>query len=274
MKNNILYKKGITLFETLISTIIFGIIMILMFQMSSSFFKLFSANESEQAANSNFIKIYKQMHKEFIITDSRYIYTYNRKFDNTYHNIANRWIVFPVPTDDQGHLKGEGNSFNWKRIFIYYLSCTNSSCTECKKYFQKPNEKLKYCPDKNLIRLSYEYIGSNDKNFFALALYTLCNDINSYTLNYDGSFPKAKEYDISGYGKHNIFKYQSKKIIATDILDMIVKTSNKNIKIAISTVKKDEANKNMKYGKDDFTTEQFSRYVSNFEFSINTRNNN
>ena len=265
-------NRGFTLFETLVSTIVFGIIMILMFQLSSSFFKLFASSGSQNSINSKFIKAYTQMQKEFMITDAKYIYSYNNKFNNTYHNIQNKWFVFPVPTDKDGHFQGDGNTFNWKRIFIYYLSCTNSNCSECSKIFQDPNEKLKYCPEKNLIKLTYNYIGSNDKNFFASALYTFCDDINSYTLQYDRTFPICKPYNITEYGEYNIFKYYSKKIVATNILDMIVIPNKKNVKIKLSVVKNDEASKEANYGKSDFTTKEFSKFVNEFEFTINTRN--
>ena len=122
-------SRGITLLETLVSVTVFGIIMLVMFQMSSAFFKLFHNASSSQDMNSTFIKAYTQMQKDFMGTSGKYIYSYNQKFnDDTYKNIKNRWIVFPVATDQEGNFQGEGSSFNWKRIFIYYLNCTNESC--------------------------------------------------------------------------------------------------------------------------------------------------
>ena len=266
-------KQGFTLFETLVSTIVFGIIMVLMFQMSSSFFKLFNKSESQQAINSKFIKAYNQMQREFTITDVKYIYTYKNKFDNEYYKIQNRWIVFPVPTNKNGQFQGEGNSFNWKRIFIYYLICTNPECTECNKPFLKLEDTYKHCSDKQLIRLIYDYNGSNDKNFFASALYTFCNDISSYILSYDSTFPSNKTYKIINYNQErNIFKFAEKKIIANDIFDLNIKKNTKNVNISITSLKKEEINKEISYDTTDFTKKEYSKYINKFEFIINTRN--
>ena len=73
-------NRGFTLFETLVSTMVFGIIMILMFQMSSAFFRLFTTSTSKQSMNSKFIKAYTQMQKELLITDAKYIYTYKSTY--------------------------------------------------------------------------------------------------------------------------------------------------------------------------------------------------
>ena len=274
MKINKIYKKGITLFETLISTIIFGIIMILMFQMFSSFFKLFSASESQQSVNSKFIKAYNLMQREFMVTDAKNLYTYKYKFESGYKNIKNRWIVFPVPTNKSGQFQGEGNSFNWKRIFIYYLICTNPECTECNKTFLNLEESYKHCSDKQLIRLIYDYNGSNDRNFFASALYTFCDDITSYILSYDSTFPNNKTYKIVNYNQEkNIFKFAEKKIIATDIFDLNIKQDQKNVTILLSSLKKEEIKKEITYETTDFTKKENSKYINKFEFTINTRNN-
>ena len=146
-------NRGITLIETLISVTVFGIIMIVMFQMSSSFFKLFHESSSQQDMNSAFIKAYAQIKKDFMTTSGTYTYSYNEKFNNdTYKNIKNRWILFPVATDQDGHFHSEGKSFNWKRVFIYYLECTNQNCKECSKLFSTPEDLYKKYENRRLFR--------------------------------------------------------------------------------------------------------------------------
>ena len=280
-------NRGITLLETLISTVVFGIIMILMFNMSSSFFQLFTASESKQAVNTNFIKVFNQMQRDIMITDSNYIYTYNTKFDTLYRNIPNRWISFPVPTDNDGKFQGEGNSFNWKKIYIYYIKCTNANCPECPKEsygapktksspYNNQTDRYRLCSDKHLIRLAYEYIGSNDKNYVASALNAFNSDIASYTLPYDYKFfPDLKEYNVNNATKkQKLFKYLGKKVIATNILDMTnsVNIKKHNITITLSSVRKDEIKKKVEYGNTDFTISPNNKYVDNMEFTIIARN--
>ncbi len=270
MKNNIFYKKGITLFETLISTIVFGIIMILMFQMSSSFFKVFTTSTSKQSMNSKFIKAYTHMHKELLISDAKYVFTYK----NTSKNMKSRWILFPSPTDKDSIIKGEGSSFNWQRIYIYYLICKNSSCSECLGKSTTRDDPYKYCSDKELIRLIYDYTGSNDKYLFASSLSAIKDDISNYTLPYSSIlFPNTIEYEINGNKtKTTIGKFVEKRIIATDILDMDIKVKTNNIKIMISAVRKDDIKKEVNYGATDFTDESNLKFVDKIEFTIIPRN--
>ena len=277
MKNK---NNGFTLFETLISTIVFGILMILIFQISSAFFRIFTTSSSKQSMNSKFVKAYNQMQRELMITNIQYIYSYKSDLID----LKSRWMVFPVPTDENAIIQTEGNSFDWKRIFIYYLSCTNPNCPECptKKYSISDEEylseeKFKYCSDKQLIRLIYNYVDSNDRNYFSSALNEICNTISSYTLPYSSAlFPEDASYEIKGYNKNNkIIKFVEKRIIATDIFDMDITTDNKknNIKIMLSAVRKDEIKKEISYGTTDFTKEPFSsKFVDKIEFIVNTRN--
>ena len=262
-------NRGFTLFETLVSTIVFGIIMILMFQMSSAFFRLFTTSTSKQSMNSKFIRAYTQMQKELLITDSKYIYTYK----NSSTNMNYRWLLFPSPTDKDSIIKSEGSSFNWQRIYIYYLCCNNSSCTECPGKANKIEEPYKYCSDKQLIRLIYDYVGSNDRYFFSSAMSKIADDISHYLLSYNNNlFPTVAEYDINGYSNNEIMKFVEKRIIATDILDMDITTHTHNIKIMFSSVRKDDIKKILEYGTTDFTQEPGSKYVDKIEFTMPAKN--
>ena len=119
----------------------------------------------------------------------------------------------------------------------------------------------------------YDYNGSNDRNFFASALYTFCDDITSYILSYDSIFPNNKIYKIVNYNQEkNIFKFAEKKIIATDIFDLNIKQDKKHVTILITSLKKEEIKKEITYETTDFTKEENSKYINKFEFTINTRN--
>lgn len=257
-------SKGISLIETLVSVTVFGIIIVVMFQMSSAFFKLFNSASSRQDMNKTFIKAYNQMQKDFITTSGKYIYSYNQKFnDDTYKNIKNRWIVFPVATNQEGNFQGEGSSFNWKRIFIYYLNCTNESCSECNKEFLNPEDLYKYCSDKELIRITYNYNGSDDKSDFSLYLYDMIlNHLNSCLINHE---------DIVD-GKEVIFKFVEKKVLARNIFDMNISPNKTNITIILSSIRINEAKKEVSYGKTDFTQEPNTKFVDKIEFVIHARN--
>ena len=118
----------------------------------------------------------------------------------------------------------------------------------------------------------YDYNSSNDRVFFASALYTFCNDINSYMLSYDSTFPN-KTYKIINYNQDKKFlTFAEKKIIATDIFDMNIKQTTKTITILLTSLKKDEISKEVPYETTDFTKEENSKYINKFEFTINTRN--
>ena len=268
--------KGFTLFETLISIAIFGIVTMLMFQISIRFFKSLTVSSSKQHANSKFIKAYKYIHKDLSLTDSRYVYTYKIYLND----IPTRWMFFPIPTDKNGLMKGEGNKFSWQRICFYYLKYTNSSCGECKnkKYSVSKesllkDEKYRYCSDKNLIRLVYDYIGYNDNYYLSEALSTISDNINSYTLPFENnSFPSNFECNIKGYNKIPIIKFVEKKVIAKDIMDMEITTNLHYVNINMSTVKKEDIKKEVKYGTTDFTLDKYSKFVEKTQFIVNTKN--
>ena len=277
-KKKNLHSLGFTLFETLVSVIIFGILMILLFNMSSNFFKLFTASESRQTVNSKFIKAYNQMQREFTISDANSSYSYKTELNNT----KTRWFMFPIPIDKDGTVVNEGNSFTWQRVCIYYLDCTNSNCPECPDKINTAeednietwnNQKYKYCSDKQLIRLIYEYSGANDPFNFASILSGISYDIKSYTLHFDKNFPINNEYQVQTTEEKAKIKFLSKKIITTDILDMDVTIKQHNMNIKFSTVRKEDIKKELEYGKTDFTIEPNTRFVDEIEFTINTNNN-
>ena len=276
-KKNNLKSSGFTLFETLVSTIIFGILMILLFSMSSEFFKLFTTSEARQTVNSKFIKAYNQIQREFIISNANSSYSYKTELINT----KTRWFLFPTPIDDDGTVVNEGNSFSWQKIHIYYLTCPNSNCPECKDKINTADEdvlktweeqKYHFCSDKQLIRLIYEYSGIDDPFNFASILSLLSNDIATYTLNFDNNFPPKTEYQVETTEEKATIKYLSKKIIAADIFDMDVTIKQHNINIKLSTVRKEEIKKKLVYGKTDFTKEPGAKFVDEMEFTINTKN--
>lgn len=264
-KNN----KGLTLLETLISTVMFGIIMVLIFQMSSAFFKLFTTTTTKQEMNSTFIKAYNQMQKDLIITDSEYIYSYKSELTN----IKTRWFAFPIPIDDNGVIKSERNSFTWQKIYIYYLNCTNDSCPECPTKHNSvsdesslKNEVYKHCSDKELIRLIYNNNNSKDLYTFSKNIENeLCANILNYTLSYkttDSLFPNNE----------NLFKFVEKKVIAKDLLDLEITPKVHNVTVKMSSVRKNDIKKILKYGEADFTQEPASKYVDQIEFVINANN--
>lgn len=249
-----------------------------MFQMTARFFQLFTTSSSKQSVNSSFIKAYKEMQKDLSITDSRYVYSYKIYLKD----IKTRWSIFPIPTNKNGVMSGEGNKFNWQRICFYYLNCTNPNCTECKnknysvsaeKYLK--NEKYKFCSDKNLIRLIYDYTAYNDSVFIPMALSEIGNHISSYTLPMDSnSFPSMFEYEINGYDKIPIIKFVEKKVIAKDIFDMDITTDSSNVNVKILTVRKNDIKKEVKYGETDFTKSPASKFVEQIEFTTTSKNSN
>lgn len=210
------------------------------------------------------------MHKELLITDAKYIFTYKTKSKN----MKSRWILFPSPTDKDSIIKSEGRSFNWQRIYIYYLVCTNTSCSECLGKPTTREDPYKYCSDKELIRLIYDYTGSNNKYPFASSMSAIADDISNYTLPYNSIlFPNIIEYEINGdKTKTTIGKFVEKRIIATDILDMGIKVKKNNVKVMLSAVRKDDIKKVVNYGTTDFTDESNSKFVDKIEFTIITRN--
>lgn len=273
-------NKGFTLFETLISIVIFGITSVLMFQMSSRFFQLFTTSSSKQSVNNKFIKAYKHMQKDLAITDSRYVYTYKMYLTN----VPTKWMLFPIPTDNNGLINGEGNKFSWKRICFYYLTCSNSDCPECKKknYHQINEDDVskqnsKFCSDKNLIRLVYDYFGTNDPNYLSEVLSTISNNISSYTLPFDSNnfSSNTVTFDIKGYSSASYpypIQFVEKRIIANDIMDMDIETDLYNITVDMSTVRKEDIKKEVNYGTTDFTTNKNSKFVEKINFIINSKN--
>ena len=279
MKNK---NTGFTLFETLMSIIIFGIISVLMFQMSSRFFQLFTVSSSKQSVNNKFIKAYKQMQKDLAITDSRYVYTYRIYLDN----IPTRWMLFPIPTDNNGLIKGDGSKFRWQRICFYYLKCTNSECKECKSKKKSvtqesllKDEKYKKCSDKDLIRLVFDYNGLNTPNDLSEVLSTISENISYYTLPFNSNyFPSSEvKFDIEvppdiTDSKSFPIKFVEKKIIANDIMDMRIKTTLHDVRVKLSTVRKEDIKKEVNYGKADFTSDKNSKFVEEIEFTVNSKN--
>lgn len=268
MKKNS-YKKGFTLFETLASVIVFGIIMILMFDMSSQFFKLFTTSSSTQSMNSKFIKAYTYLQKELMITDAKYIYNFN----TSEKNMKSRWFLFPIPTDKNSTIKGEGSFFDWQRIYIYYLTCTNSSCLECPGKSNTTKDPYRFCSDKQLIKVVYDYVGSNDKYFFSSSMSKFAENISDFIIPYNSNlFTNEVKYDIKGYESDNIAKFVEKRIISTDIFDLDIQKNSKSITIIISTVRKEEIKKEVSYGTTDFSKEPNTRFVDKMEFTILPKN--
>ncbi len=270
-------KKGFTLLETLISIVVFGLLMVLMFHISARFFQLFNASSSKQSMNNQFLKTYTHLQKELSITDSRYVYSYKIYLKD----IKARWMIFPIPTDTNGQMKSEGNKFNWQRVYFYYLHCTNPDCPECKtknyyvdKESQLKNEAYKFCSDKNLIRLIYEYTAYNDAAYLSEALSNICDHISEYTLSIDSNFfPSEFETEIKGFNKIPVIKFIEKRVIAKDIFDMDITTNANNVKIKMSKVKKDEIKKKVEYGTTDFTKSKNKKFVENIEFMVHSKNN-
>ena len=264
-KNN----KGLTLLETLISTVMFGIIMVLIFQMSSAFFRLFTTTTTKQEMNSTFIKAYNQIQKDFMITDSYYIYSYKTELKN----IKTRWIALPVPVDENNIVRNERNSFNWQRIYIYYLNCINNSCPECPSKNNSvgsisalKNENYKYCSDKELIRLVYNNNGARDLyNFSKNMSSVFCDNISNYTLPYkvnNSLFPNDD----------SLFQFVEKRLITKDLFDMDITEKNGNITVKMSSVRKNDIKKTLNYGTTDFTKEPGSNYVDQIEFIVTSKN--
>ena len=259
-----------------------------MFQMSRTYFQLYTTSSSKQSVNNKFIKAYKQMQKDLAITDSRYVYTYKIYLDN----IQTRWMLFPIPTDQNGLIKGDGSKFRWQRICFYYLKCTNSKCNECKTkktFVTEKNllkdEKYKYCSDKNLIRLVFDYNGPNDPNYLSEVLSIVSENISSYTLPFDNnSFPSHEvKFDIKGYPEIEKFpdiedpksfpiKFVEKKIIANDIMDMKIETDLHDVTVNLYTVRKEDIKKEVNYGTADFTSNKNSKFVEKVQFIVNSKN--
>ena len=269
MKKNILTSKGFTLLETLVSTIVFGTVVILTFQMSSEFFKLSTITSSKQEMNTTFIKAYAQMQKDLMITDADYIYSYKTELNN----IKTRWCAFPVPIDDNGAVKSEGNTFTWEKIYIYYLNCTNNTCPECPTKHNSvsnleslKNEAYKYCSDKELIKLIYNNNGSKELyNFSKNMEEIICDNILNYTIPYKTNISLFPNNDST-------FKFVDKKIIAKDLFDMDITSKSDNIIIKLSSVRKNDIKKILNYGETDFTQKQNSKYVDQIEFVISSKN--
>ena len=119
----------------------------------------------------------------------------------------------------------------------------------------------------------YDYIGYNDNYYLSEALSTISDNINSYTLPFENnSFPSNFECNIKGYNKIPIIKFVEKKVIAKDIMDMEITTNLHYVNINMSTVKKEDIKKEVKYGTTDFTLDKYSKFVEKTQFIVNTKN--
>ena len=73
-------------------------------------------------------------------------------------------------------------------------------------------------------------------------------------------------------GKEVIFKFVEKKVLARNIFDMNISPNKTNITIILSSIRINEAKKEVSYGKTDFTQEPNTKFVDKIEFVIHARN--
>lgn len=263
-------KKGFSLFETMIAATVFAVVTMILFGLSSDFFKSFEVQDQKQTVNRNFLVAYNNLNKDLLLSNIFFCRYY---LDENKYTSA-RWLLFPLPTDQEGVCQCSREKPYYIRVCLYYLICANPDCKNCKKAGTGYGlaTPFRFCSDKQVIKLIYKYKGSADAYMLSGALNALADDISSYILNYDGNFPDDKEYNIEGYGKRKLFEFESKKIIARNILDMSADITRKRISLTLSTARKENANKDIVYGETDFTTEPGSRYLEQLSWDIYPKN--
>ncbi|MCQ2736377.1 MAG: hypothetical protein MJ234_04080 [bacterium] len=281
--------RGISLVEALLSTAIFSFVSVILFTMTSDFFKSMRLADSSQSMNQKFIQADQYLNRDLRITDSRYIYSYTTEHSNT----KSRWIMFPIATDDNGNCSSTSNRICWSKVVIYYLSCSKSSCSECSSYMSPDETPFKNCCDKNLIRLVYNYAGSDDPNIFSISCSLFAKDISSYLTAYKSSaLPDEKSYTLPDYGEETKFKYSSMRIAAREILDLkldrapdsgneegsdpdnppdMYESSGTGIKLDIFTARTEEAAKQIDLSSADYTGKD-RKYLDSLTILVYPRN--
>lgn len=248
-------KNGFTLLETLLSTTIFSIIVIATFSLTSSFFKSFAYQTAEQEANSEILKAYKAIQRDVIMSDLRYLYTYQT--EGTHRK--NRWFFLPSPSDSSGLIQGGKNKLYWNKIIVYYLDIPQDGCSD-----DDYEEPFKYCPHKKLIRLTYDYSGSSEGNIFAKGAYVFFESLSGILLPIENDkvslrYPESLNCNVNGVRFEGLFQFSDAKIISSNILDLenMIEENSLNIRFSIKVVKLKEINKRVAIGDTDLSNSEF-----------------
>lgn len=259
-------RQGFSLVEAMLTTAVFSIITIVVFNMSSDFFKIYNTADSKQSINKEFIKTYSYINRDLSLSDVSYFCSYCDEKKNQ----GKRWFFFPSATDKQGLCQTSGNKIYWTRIFFYYVYTPDDECNVGAEDYR---EHFKYCPHKKLIRLSYSYLGYSESYFFCSALTGLCECTDLLTLPYDStSFPSKLSHNIANYGERNTFQYSGKKIIADNILDLTVRTENSGVVFDMYFLRTEDANKKIHVGQTDLTSPEGKKFVEHQTWGIYPKN--
>ena len=249
MLNNrkIKFNSGFSLIEAVITTAIFGIIMIIIFSTSGTFFKAWRKHDEKQDINKEFVKIYSVLNKDIITSNIGYFVSYN--YNNGVGSEVskkNKWFCFPVPFDENGKLQVDGDGhIIWTEIIIYYLIQPDDDCT------QDGDDQI-YCPHKKLIRTVYSFESPSALNTINTPLDNLVTNIADVFRMPSSNFPP-----IAG------LKFMNSKVLSDHILNLEIncEQSKGKIDFKLETLRIEDAKKAMEIGTYDFNSENGRKFV-------------
>ena len=241
---------GFSLMETMISVAVFGVIMLLIFQISNVFFKTWRKQDEQQDINRDFIKIYISINRELSRSDTGYIACYDN--DGTGADVEKKWFLFPVATDDGNTIQCDGDGLiNWTKIIIYYLiPPKDDDCPSVAK-----------CTHKRLIRASYAFKSPNALRFGTeTPLDLFVKNVSKVLVD-----PSSKYPDIKG------LTFIDSKLIAQNLLNFSMTCKRKGrVEFKMDMVKLEDAKKSVNIKTFDFNSTEGRRYIESLGWTTFT----
>lgn len=114
-------RAGFTLIETMLAVAIFGVLMALLSNTLTNFYRTWIGEYEKQGAAARLARVYKSIDDDLTKTSYNYVYAYNRTHFLDGQNVINphnyRWIMFPISANEVG---SDGYP-RWNKLIIYVL---------------------------------------------------------------------------------------------------------------------------------------------------------
>lgn len=241
--------KGFSLVEAMLSTAIIAVIIALMFNMSSSLFSVMSAQGSKQDETKKFINVYNNLNRTLSMSAPYYFYSYYNEGKREDY----RWFFYPCPTDSDGICQASNDRTYWMKVYFWFLRRPDGD--KCQPEIIHDGMR---CPHKKLVRLCYDYTGSQENSYFCEALNQFCEHCDVLMTN---PVPAEKiSLEINGEKADGLFVLSENKTIAENILDLETSdgTHGKTINFSLTTIKLAEAEKKIRIGDMDLTKSKYA----------------
>lgn len=215
--------QGMSLIETILSVMIFSILMMIIFGTLKYFTGVWKKEDARQDVNRQFTKVYKVMNKDISVSSLKHVVLFSEV--GSLDNPAIKWIAFPSATDENGvfHFTHDGNG-DWIKTIVYLL-IRDGSCS-CSSY--------KTCPHKKLLRKELDMVFDSD----------------NYTAGqvYDGIRGFLKE-DIRQSSKQIL----NSKTVEENIYDIHFTKDNTGIETRVDVLRIQEAGQHLAIGEEDLS---------------------